>query len=95
MFLIYSTAVFSNVFSYINKKIIKCFILIIYNSSKDGISVKILKIAKPIVSKPITMLINKTIENASFPNKLKDPIFNNFQQCSVAAKTGLNADKEG
>jgi hypothetical protein len=35
MFLIYSTAIFSNVFSYINKKIIKCFshlILIIYNS---------------------------------------------------------------
>ena len=40
-------------------------------TGKDGISVKILKIAKPIVSKPITMLINKTIENASFPNKLK------------------------
>jgi hypothetical protein len=38
----------------------------------DSISVKILKIAKPIVSKPITMLINKTIENASFPNKLKE-----------------------
>ena len=36
MFLIYSTAVFSNVFSYINKKFIKCFshlILIIYNSN--------------------------------------------------------------
>jgi hypothetical protein len=28
--------------------------------------------AKPIVSKPITMLINKTIENASLPNKLKE-----------------------
>ena len=41
-------------------------------TGKDGISVKILKIAKPIVSKPITMLINKTIENASFPNKLKE-----------------------
>ena len=36
------------------------------------ISVIILKIAKPIVSKPITMLINKTIEIASFPNKLKE-----------------------
>jgi hypothetical protein len=34
-------------------------------TGKDGISVNILKIAKPIVSKPITMLINKTIENAS------------------------------
>ena len=41
-------------------------------TGKDSISVKILKIAKPIVSKPITMLINKTIENASFPNKLKE-----------------------
>ena len=41
-------------------------------TDKDGISVKILKIAKPIVSKPITMRINKTIENASFPNKLRD-----------------------
>ena len=41
-------------------------------TGKDGISVKILKIAKPIVSKPITMLINRTIENASFPNKLKE-----------------------
>ena len=28
--------------------------------------------AKPSVSKPITMLINKTIENASFPNNLKE-----------------------
>ena len=41
-------------------------------TGKDGISVKKNKIAKPIVSKPITMLINKTIENASFPNKLKE-----------------------
>ena len=41
-------------------------------TGKDGISVKILKIVKPIFSKPITMLINKTIENASFPNKLKE-----------------------
>ena len=31
-----------------------------------------MKIPKPIVSKPITMLINKTIENASFPNNLKE-----------------------
>jgi hypothetical protein len=41
-------------------------------TDKYGISLKILKIAKPIVSKPITMLVNKTIENASFPNKLRD-----------------------
>jgi hypothetical protein len=41
-------------------------------TGKVGISVKMLKIAKPIVSKPITMLINKTIENASLPNKLKE-----------------------
>ena len=41
-------------------------------TGKDGISVKILKIGKPIVSKHITMLINKTIENDSFPNKLKE-----------------------
>ena len=37
-------------------------------TGKDGISVNILKIAKPIVSKPITMLIYKTTENTSFPN---------------------------
>jgi hypothetical protein len=41
-------------------------------TGKDGISVNILKIAKPIVSKPITMLIYKTTENTSFPNKLKE-----------------------
>ena len=41
-------------------------------TGKDGISVKNLKMAKPIVSKPITMLINKTIEDASLPNKLKE-----------------------
>jgi hypothetical protein len=41
-------------------------------TGKDSISVKNLKMAKPIVSKPITMLINKTIENASLPNKLKE-----------------------
>ena len=41
-------------------------------TGKDDISVKILKMANPIVSKPITMLINKTIENASLPNKLKE-----------------------
>jgi hypothetical protein len=45
---------------------------VVQATGKDGISVNILKIAKPIVSKPITMLINKTIENASFPNKLRD-----------------------
>jgi hypothetical protein len=41
-------------------------------TGKDGISANILKIVKPIVSKPITILINKTIENASFPSKLKE-----------------------
>ena len=41
-------------------------------TGKDGISVKILKIAKQIVSKPITMLIYKTTENTSFPSKLKE-----------------------
>ena len=41
-------------------------------TGKDGISVKILKIAKPAVIEPISMLINKSIEQASFPNKLKE-----------------------
>ena len=38
----------------------------------DGISVKVLKLAQPVITKPITELINKTIKSATFPDKLKE-----------------------
>ena len=37
----------------------------------DQISPKILKLAKPIVTKPITILINKSLETSVFPDNLK------------------------
>ena len=41
-------------------------------TGKDGLSVKILKLAKPAVVTPITKLINKSIEHSVFPDKLKE-----------------------
>ena len=41
-------------------------------TGKDGISVKVLKLAKPVIVEPITIMINKSFEEASFPNKLKE-----------------------
>ena len=41
-------------------------------TGKDGISPKLLKLAKPAISKPITNLINKTINSSKFPVKLKE-----------------------
>ena len=38
----------------------------------DGVSVKIMKIAKPVIVKPITKLINKSISSAKFPDNLKE-----------------------
>ena len=55
---------------YVNKQINK--VNIKKATGKDGISPKILKIAKPVIVKPITTLINKTIETAEFPEKLKE-----------------------
>ena len=37
----------------------------------DQISPKILKLAKPAIEKPITLLINKSLETSEFPNSLK------------------------
>jgi hypothetical protein len=39
---------------------------------KYCISAKLLKFAKPAIVKPITNLINKSINNSIFPEKLKD-----------------------
>ena len=55
---------------YVNKQINK--VNIKKATGKDGISPKILKIAKLVIVKPITTLINKTIETAEFPEKLKE-----------------------
>ena len=41
-------------------------------TGRDGISVKLLKSAKPAIVKPITNLINKSITNSIFPKKLKE-----------------------
>jgi hypothetical protein len=38
---------------------------------RDGISAKLLKLAKPVIAKPITKMINKTITNYVFPDQLK------------------------
>ena len=38
----------------------------------DGASVKILKVAKPVIVKPITKLINMSIRNSEFPEDLKE-----------------------
>ena len=40
----------------------------------DGVSVNIMKIAKPVIVKPITKLINKSISSAKFPDNLKEAI---------------------
>ena len=37
----------------------------------DGISSKILKLARPVIVKPITNLINLTIECSKFPDNAK------------------------
>jgi hypothetical protein len=41
-------------------------------TERDGISLKILKIAKPVITKPISELMNKSISLAKFPEKLKE-----------------------
>jgi hypothetical protein len=40
-------------------------------TGRDGISAKILKIAKPVIAKPISELVNKSISLGKFPEKLK------------------------
>ena len=41
-------------------------------TERDGISAKIKKIAKPVIAKPISELMNKSISLAKFPEKLKE-----------------------
>ena len=42
-------------------------------TGRDGISAKLLKLAKPVpvIAKPITKMINKTITDSVFPDQLK------------------------
>ena len=57
--------------SFVTKQIMKM------NSKKrlqvmiNGLSVKMMKLAEPIISKPLTKLINKSIENSLFPTNFK------------------------
>ena len=55
--------------SFVTKQIYKM------NSKKatglDGLSVKMIKLAEPIITKPLTKLINKSIENSQFPKSFK------------------------
>jgi hypothetical protein len=48
-------------------------------TGNDGISAKILKMAKPAICQPLTDLVNRSIASGSFPDKLKEaqvvPIF--------------------
>jgi hypothetical protein len=65
-----STLTFTNIDeSFVTKQIRKM------NSKKatgyDGLSVKMLKLAEPVISKPLTKLINKSIENSQFPSNFK------------------------
>jgi hypothetical protein len=63
-----STLTFTNIDeSFVTKQIRKM------NSKKahDGLSVKMLKLAEPIISKPLTKLINKSIDNSQFPTNFK------------------------
>jgi len=65
-----STLTFTNIDeSFVTKHIRKM------NSKKatgyDGLSVKMLKLAEPVISKPLTKLINKSIENSQFPSNFK------------------------
>ena len=50
-------------------------------SGFDGISAKMIKLAKPVVTGPITSLINKSIETSIFQDQLKvaqvKPLFKN------------------
>jgi hypothetical protein len=39
-------------------------------TGRDGISAKLLKLAKPVIAKPITKMINKTITNSVFPDQV-------------------------
>jgi len=41
-------------------------------TGRDGISPKLLKIAKPAIVRPISNLINKTIKSSEFPDQLKE-----------------------
>jgi hypothetical protein len=41
-------------------------------TGRDGISAKILKIAKLVIAKPISELVNKSISLGKFPEKLKE-----------------------
>jgi hypothetical protein len=41
-----------------------------------------LKIAKPVIAKPISELINKSISLAKFPEKLKEAQVVQKEQCS-------------
>ena len=59
----------------------------------DGISPKIIKFAQPVITNPIKVLINKSIDQSIFPEKLKaaqvSPLFkknnsldkSNYRQC--------------
>jgi hypothetical protein len=40
-------------------------------TGRDDISAKLLKLAKPVIAKPITKMINKTITHSVLPDQLK------------------------
>ena len=42
------------------------------STGRDGISAKILKIAKQVIAKPISELVNKSISLGKYPEKLKE-----------------------
>ena len=41
-------------------------------TGKDGISAKMLKLAEPVIAKPVSNMINKSLKSSVFPFKLKE-----------------------
>ena len=54
----------------------------------DGISPKIIKFAQPVITNPIKVLINKSIDQSVFPEKLKAAqVFPLFKKNNILDKS--------
>jgi hypothetical protein len=55
-------------------------------TGRDGISAKLLKLAKPVIAKPITKMINKTITNSVLPDQPCASSLSNNNLCGRQSK---------
>ena len=60
----------SLLFSEIGKKFL-CQLGVKKATGGDGISARIVKLAEPAILKPLTLLLNKSIESSVFPDNMK------------------------